>query len=90
MELCICPLKGADIGKKKLYLGILNCVYITDLTSHPAIYLEAVDERKMKYSRIGGDILWRVSPNDLGSEETSSNYLESGYTANTLSNTHCV
>jgi hypothetical protein len=67
--LCLCPLyplPGFGDGRESFYyLGILDCVYRDDPTSHPAIFLEAVDKNKQTFRRIAGHILRAITPLDI-------------------------
>ncbi|KAK4226422.1 putative vegetative incompatibility protein HET-E-1 [Podospora fimiseda] len=49
--LFLCPLKSRHPDRKIRYLGILNCVYRQDLTSHPAIILREIDIRNNTFYR---------------------------------------
>jgi hypothetical protein len=63
--LCLCPLSNnGDDGR--YYVGILDCAYRDDVTSHPAIFLEEVDGNNLIYCRVAGHILRRVTPLDTG------------------------
>jgi hypothetical protein len=66
--LCLCPqMAGSPMLKyqNRIYLGILDCEYQDDYTSHPAIVLEALDEQDHPmFKRARGDLL-RITPLDL-------------------------
>jgi len=65
--LCLCPASSASplAPGRRLFYGILNCVYRNDSTSHPAILLEVVGEGKRSFARIASPSLRRVSPLDV-------------------------
>ncbi|KAK4035226.1 putative vegetative incompatibility protein HET-E-1 [Parachaetomium inaequale] len=71
--LCLCPLNpgrwGKDEDRDIYYLGILDCVYGDDLTSRPAIFLEAVDKNKLTFRRVAGDTLKKITPLDMDPPE---------------------
>jgi hypothetical protein len=67
--LCLCPqMAGSPMHKYRnpIYLGILDCEYQDDYTSHPAIVLEGVDEHNHAiFNRVRGSDLLRITPLDL-------------------------
>lgn len=63
-RLCLYP---ATRKKGKGYWGILDCVYQDDCTSHPAIFLEALDEKEGTFTRLDGHRLIPFRPSFLRS-----------------------
>ena len=62
--LFLCPLRSRHPERKIRYLGILNCVYRRDFTSHPAIILRDIDSKNQTFYRSRASPLKKVSPVD--------------------------
>ncbi|KAK0658509.1 putative vegetative incompatibility protein HET-E-1 [Cercophora samala] len=64
--LLLCPLIRQGKGKSDntRYLAILNCVYRSDFTSHPAIILRKIDNKSRTFYRTPQTGLHRITPID--------------------------
>ncbi|KAK4670045.1 uncharacterized protein QC763_208280 [Podospora pseudopauciseta] len=71
--LLLCPLIRQGKEDTTRYLAILNCIYRSDFTSHPAIILRKIDSKSRTFYRTPKSGLHRITPiNDQGLIEWST------------------
>ncbi|KAK4172333.1 putative vegetative incompatibility protein HET-E-1 [Triangularia setosa] len=60
----LCPLIRQGKEDNTRYLAILNCIYRSDFTSHPAIVLRKIDDKSRTFYRTPRSGLHRITPID--------------------------